>query len=51
MTFTKLLLWPGNKACLMMGVDPDSDAGLIRWLFNTLIYLFVLLSLTWAVLG
>ena len=51
MTFTKLLLWPGNRACLMMGVDPDSDAGLIRWMFNTLIYLFVLLGLTWAVLG
>lgn len=51
MTFIKFFLWPGHKACEMIGIDPDRDAGLIRWMFNTLIYLFVLLGLTWAVLA
>lgn len=35
----------------MLGIDPDKDAGLIRSMFNTLIYLFVFLGLTWAILG
>jgi hypothetical protein len=51
MTLTKFLLWPGNKACLLMGVDPSKDAGLIRWMFNTLFYLCILLAVTWAILG
>lgn len=35
------LLWPGTKVCQQLGVDPDSDAGLIRWMINTLVYLVV----------
>lgn len=51
MTLSEIFLWPGNKACELCGIDPNADAGLIRWMFNTLIYLFILLGLVWAVLG
>ena len=44
MTVSELILWPGTKACEYLGVDPTSDAGLIRWLINTLVYLIISLT-------
>lgn len=51
MTISEIVLWPGTKMCERMGVDPTGDAGLIRWMFNTLFYLIVALGMVWAVLG
>jgi hypothetical protein len=45
----KLFLWPGTKICEWFGVDPTGDAVLIRWMFNTLFYLFVALAIIWLV--
>ena len=50
MKLADIFLWPGTKLCERLGVDPNSDAGLIRWMFNTLFYLFVLLSALWLIL-
>ena len=36
-----ILFWPGNTICRKMGIDPDGDAGLLRWLLNSLIYTIV----------
>lgn len=51
MSVAELFLWPGTTFCRWMGVDPEGDAGLIRWMFNTLFYLFVTLTLLWVILG
>jgi hypothetical protein len=51
MTLTELFLWPGTKICERMGVDPEADAGLIRWMMNTLVYLIALLVIVWIVVG
>lgn len=48
MKLTDLLLWPGTKICERMGVDPEADAGLIRSMFNMLVYLVVILGLVWV---
>lgn len=43
-----MLLWPGTKICQWFGVDPvDDQGGLIRAMFNMLVYLIVLLTLLW----
>jgi hypothetical protein len=34
-----------------LGVDPEGDAGLIRWMINTLVYLMVSLSVVWAIIA
>ena len=39
MTMSEIFLWPGTKACERLGVDPEGEAGLIRWMVNTLVYL------------
>ncbi|MEP4198126.1 MAG: hypothetical protein ABJL99_21075 [Aliishimia sp.] len=49
MSFSDIVLWPGTKVCEHMGIDPTSDAGLVRWMINTLVYLFVCLTLVWVV--
>jgi hypothetical protein len=49
MTITQVLLWPGTKLCERLGVDPEADAGMIRWMFNTLFYLVVGLIIAWIV--
>jgi hypothetical protein len=41
---TKLLLWPGTKICERLGVDPEADAGLIRSMFNMIVYITVILT-------
>jgi hypothetical protein len=51
MTLTDLLLWPGTKVCERLGVNPTDDAGLIRSMFNMIVYLVVILSVMWAVMG
>ena len=51
MTVTSIILWPGTKICERMGVDPEADQGLIRSMFNMLVYLVVMLALMWMILG
>ena len=50
MWFVNLLLWPGTMICRKIGVDPEGDAGLVRSMFNMLVYLVVLLGGLWAFL-
>ncbi len=47
---TDALLWPGTMICRRMGVDPESDQGLIRSMFNMLVYLVLILTVMWIVL-
>lgn len=49
MTVSEAILWPGTKVCQRLGLDPEADAGLIRWLINTLVYLVVGLSAVWII--
>jgi len=49
MSFSDVILWPGTKVCERFGVDPKSDAGLIRWMINTLVYLVVALVIVWVI--
>ncbi|WP_323006198.1 hypothetical protein [Pseudorhodobacter sp.] len=51
MKFVNALLWPGTKICQWLGVDPTADAGLIRSMFNMLVYLVVILAGLWVFLG
>jgi hypothetical protein len=51
MTPSELLLWPGTKVCERFGIDPTADAGLIRWLVNTIVYLVVSLGVMWALMS
>ncbi|MEX0286849.1 MAG: hypothetical protein AB3N23_19770 [Paracoccaceae bacterium] len=44
------LLWPGTYICRRMGVDPEADAGLIRSMFNMIVYLVVLLGGLWVLM-
>lgn len=49
MSIAELILWPGTKLCERLGIDPESDAGLIRWMINTLVYLVVGLAIVWII--
>lgn len=49
MTISEAILYPGTKVCERMGIDPASDAGLIRWMINTLVYLVVSLAIVWII--
>lgn len=51
MTLTKAFLWPGTKVCECLGVDPEGEAGLIRWMVNTLVYLAVCLAVVWIIVA
>lgn len=51
MTLAQALLWPGTKICERLGLDPDADAGLIRSMFNMIIYLAVCLGIVWIIVG
>ena len=44
MALVNLLLWPGTVVCRWIGVDPEADMGLVRSMFNMLIYLVVILG-------
>ena len=43
MSIFDALLYPGTLVCRRMGIDPESDQGLIRSMFNMLTYLIVIL--------
>lgn len=47
MSLSEAILWPGTKVCQRLGVDPERDAGLIRWMINTFVYLVVGLIVVW----
>ena len=51
MSLTKIMLWPGTKICERLGVEPESDAGLIRSMFNMIVYLVLILGVMWAVMA
>ncbi len=34
----KGFLWPGTKITARLGIDPESEMGLLRSMFNTLIW-------------
>ena len=51
MSISELLLRPGTKICERMGVDPEGDAGLIRSMFNMIVYLTLSLGVVWFILG
>ncbi len=51
MTLSEAFLWPGTKVCQHFGIDPEADAGLIRWFVNTLVYLTVSLGIVWAIVA
>ena len=48
MSIFDALLYPGTLVCRRMGIDPEIDQGLIRSMFNMLIYLVVILCGLWA---
>ncbi|MFP7674553.1 hypothetical protein ACG74X_14480 [Marivita sp. S0852] len=48
MTLSEAFLWPGTKVCEKLGVDPEGEAGLIRWMINTLVYLVLSLILVFV---
>lgn len=48
MSPVELFLWPGTKFCEFAGIDPESDAGLIRWMVNSLVYSIAALLVAWA---
>ncbi|SDZ19818.1 hypothetical protein SAMN05444004_107124 [Jannaschia faecimaris] len=47
MKLADVFLWPGHRLCQRLGLNPDADAGLIRWMFNTVFYLLIGLILVW----
>ena len=49
MALINLLLSPGSAIYRHYGIDPQSDAGLMRWMINTFFYLFVGLIIVWIV--
>jgi len=49
MSLSEAFLWPGTKVCERLGVDPEGEAGLIRWMVNTLVYLVVSLIVVWII--
>lgn len=49
MSLADIILWPGTKVCERIGVDPKADAGLVRWMFNTLFYLVICLAIVWGI--
>ncbi len=51
MSISEIILWPGTKICQRFGIDPEADAGLIRWMINTLFYLIVALFVMWLIMA
>ena len=48
MSIFDVLLYQGTLVCRRMGIDPESDHGLLRSMFYMLIYLVVILRGLWA---
>ncbi|MFT5797384.1 MAG: hypothetical protein ACI84R_001444 [Candidatus Azotimanducaceae bacterium] len=51
MSIVDIILWPGTKICEAMGIEPESDQGLIRSMLNMLVYLIVILFGMWIVMA
>ncbi|MBB3993715.1 hypothetical protein GGR95_001346 [Sulfitobacter undariae] len=51
MTIAEVFLWPGTKVCERLGVNPEGEAGLIRWMVNTLVYLVLSLAIMWVIMA
>ena len=51
MTLSEAILWPGTKVCERLGVNPEGEAALIRWLVNTLVYLVASLIIMWIIMA
>lgn len=51
MTISDVILWPGTKVCEKMGLNPEGEAALIRWMVNTLVYLTVALIVVWFIVA
>jgi len=51
MSLTEAFLWPGTKVCERLGVDPEGEAALIRWMVNTLVYLVAGLLVVWIIVA
>jgi hypothetical protein len=51
MSITDIILWPGTKICEFLRVQPENDAGLIRSIFDMIVYLVVILGFMWAVMA
>lgn len=49
MSISDAILWPGTKFCEYMGLDPEGENALIRWMINTLVYLVVGLVVLWVI--
>jgi len=45
----RVFLWPGTYLTAKLGIDPDSEFGLLRSMFNTLIWTAVGLAVVFAV--
>ncbi len=45
----RAFLWPGTKLTEKLGIDPDSEFGLLRSLFNTLIWTVIGLAIVFIV--
>ena len=45
----RAFLWPGTYLTAKLGIDPDSEFGLLRSMFNTLIWTAVGLAIVFAV--
>ncbi len=50
MSLSEAFLWPGTKVCERLGVDPEGETGLIRWMINTLVYLVLSLIVVWVIM-
>ena len=51
MKLSEAFLLPGTTACQRLGVNPEADAGLIRWMFNTIFYLVAGMIVVWIVVA
>lgn len=49
MSLSEAILWPGTKVCERLGVNPEGEAALIRWMVNSLVYLVVCLIVVWII--
>lgn len=45
----RAFLWPGTALTAKLGIDPDSEFGLLRSMFNTLIWTAVGLAVLFIV--
>ena len=51
MRLDEAFLWPGTKVCERLGVNPEGDGALLRWMVNTLVYLVVSLLVVWIIMS